>query len=55
CDGIWDTLPVQTAADIVHQYGSKPNYAAGLLAEMAIGCGSTDNVTCIVLNLQKFT
>ena len=50
CDGVWDVITDEEAAEIVAKT-KNPAEAARLLKDEAISRGSTDNVTCIVVSL----
>ena len=50
CDGIWDVISDDEAAELIKK---RPNAAeaARVLKEEALRRGTTDNVTCVVVNL----
>ena len=50
CDGVWDVMEDQEAADMVMAI-KKPVDAAKAIKDEALKRGSTDNVSCIVVNL----
>lgn len=50
CDGVWDVMQDQEAADMVMAI-KKPVDAAKAIKDEALKRGSTDNVSCIVINL----
>lgn len=50
CDGVWDVMDDQTAADFAMKY-QNPAEAARIIKDEALARGSQDNVTCVVVNL----
>lgn len=50
CDGVWDVMNDQTAA-IIAQQNDDPKVAATEIVDQAIRSRTTDNVSCIVINL----
>ena len=50
CDGVWDVMEDQEAADIAIQI-KKPVDAAKAIKDEALRRGSQDNVSCVVVNL----
>jgi len=52
CDGLWDVLSVGEAAEFAQAYVS-PQEAADALVREAIRRGTGDNVTAVVLHIQK--
>lgn len=52
CDGLWDVVSDQEAVDFVRNFVS-PREAAVRLVEFALKRLSTDNITCIVVNLTR--
>lgn len=58
CDGVWDVIDNQTAVDIVKKnllaHQADYNKAATALKDEALRCGSTDNVSVMVINLKSF-
>jgi serine/threonine protein phosphatase PrpC len=53
CDGIWDVLEDQQAVDIVldAMEHKQQDQASSILIRKALSCGSTDNITCMVVFL----
>ncbi len=54
CDGLWDVLTSEEALALARS-AAGPDDAAKLLQTMALGRGSTDNITVIVLDLKAYT
>lgn len=52
CDGVWDVINDQMAVDIVHEC-KEPKYAASRLRSYAYMCGSTDNISVMVIFFQS--
>ena len=55
CDGVWDVLTDQEAADIVNNSLSNNkdfNLAAQSLVEAAYNAGSTDNISAVIISLR---
>ncbi|OHT01882.1 Protein phosphatase 2C 1 [Tritrichomonas foetus] len=50
CDGVWDVMSDQEAADILEKSEHIP-YAAQLIKAQALTLGTTDNVSCMVIDL----
>lgn len=50
CDGVWDVMKDQEAADMVLAIGNCLE-AAKAIKDEALSRGSTDNVSCVVVNL----
>jgi serine/threonine protein phosphatase PrpC len=50
CDGVWDVMEDQEAADILLEI-KKPIDAAKAIRDEALRRGSTDNVSCMVVDL----
>jgi protein phosphatase 1L len=55
-DGLWDTISSQQAVELVLQvdYRKDPDNAAKILTQTAFLRGSGDNITCIVVDLQRY-
>lgn len=55
-DGIWDVLSNQDAVDIVLKtnYRNDARASAQTIVEVAYRRGSQDNMTCIVINLDRY-
>lgn len=49
-DGLWDVVPNDDAISLAHSE-EEPEAAARKLIETAFSCGSSDNITCIVVKL----
>jgi serine/threonine protein phosphatase PrpC len=54
CDGLWDVLTPEEAAAIARN-AAGPQEAAMLLQTGAMGRGSMDNITVVVLDLKTYT
>ncbi|EEB08055.1 protein phosphatase 2C Ptc1 [Schizosaccharomyces japonicus yFS275] len=54
CDGLWDVISDQEAVDFVRRFTS-PREAAARLVQYALKRLSTDNITCIVVHLDRTT
>lgn len=58
CDGVWDVMSNQTAVDTIKESLKKNKndckIAAQNLRDLAFESGSTDNISVIVINLNKF-
>lgn len=54
CDGLWDAVTSDEAIAIART-AKDPQKAARLLRETALGRGSTDNITVVVLDLSDYT
>ncbi len=54
CDGVWDVLTPRDAIRIARESVQAQNAAERIVAE-ALACGSTDNVTVIVVDLRRHT
>eukprot|EP01128_Nolandella_sp_AFSM9_P004698 TRINITY_DN214_c0_g1_i2.p1 TRINITY_DN214_c0_g1~~TRINITY_DN214_c0_g1_i2.p1 ORF type:complete len:205 (+),score=47.19 TRINITY_DN214_c0_g1_i2:399-1013(+) len=55
CDGLWDVMNHQTAADIVHRFyqeGKNPREVAHLLVHEALRLRTEDNVTVVVVYIN---
>ena len=50
CDGIWDVIKDEEAAEIIKKRANAAE-AARVLKDEALQRGTTDNVTCVVVNL----
>lgn len=48
CDGLWDVMTDQEAANLLQNFAGDSQEAAGYLVEEAIRRGTTDNVTVII-------
>lgn len=55
CDGLWDVVPPQVAVDAARASVAAGHFAstAATLCQMALDAGSTDNISIIVVNLDK--
>lgn len=49
CDGLWDVIEDQEAVDLALSFGGEKADAAQYLVEEALGRGSSDNVSVIVV------
>ena len=54
CDGVWDVLKPQGVIGTARDVGD-PQAAAERIVAKALGAGSSDNVTVIVLDLRQYT
>ena len=54
CDGVWDVLTPQDVIEVARDVGD-PQAAAERIVAKALGAGSSDNVTVIVLDLRQHT
>jgi serine/threonine protein phosphatase PrpC len=54
CDGVWDVLAADDVMRIVHTV-IDPGKASEEISTKALDCGSTDNITVIVLDLREYT
>lgn len=52
CDGVWDVMGDPTAAKIVKE-NENPEAAAAAIVEQAMKNHTTDNISCIVIDLTK--
>ncbi|TQV91840.1 protein phosphatase 2C [Cordyceps javanica] len=52
CDGLWDVCGDQEAVDLIRNVPD-PTASSKLLVEHALGRGSTDNLSCMVVRLDK--
>jgi protein phosphatase PTC1 len=52
CDGLWDVCSDQDAVDLVHNV-QDPAAAAKLLVDHALSRFSTDNLSCMIVRLDK--
>ena len=50
CDGVFDVLDDETVGGVVDRT-QNPQEAARTIKDMALERGTTDNVTCVVINL----
>ena len=50
-DGVWDVLSLDEVAKIAHN--NKIDYLANIIVEAALDRGSEDNISCIVIELNK--
>jgi protein phosphatase 1L len=53
CDGVWDVLEPEEAMAGVRGAGN-PESAAETVKKMAVGHGSTDNITVLVLDIRAY-
>jgi len=56
CDGVWDVVQHQEAVNLCHaliQSGASPHDAAKRLVELSLEKGSTDNISAIIVVLEK--
>lgn len=51
CDGVWDVIEDQEALELVRSE-TDPDLAAKKIVRTALEKGSTDNITCIVVELK---
>ncbi|CAN6653970.1 protein phosphatase 2C homolog 1 [Trichomonascus vanleenenianus] len=54
CDGLWDVCGDQDAVNFVRTF-NEPSKAAKSLVKHALRLGSTDNVTCLVVQLSDYS
>jgi len=54
CDGVWDVLAAEDVIEFVRK-SKNPQKGAEIVVDEALNCGSTDNVTVIVLDLRERT
>lgn len=63
CDGVWDVVSDEQAVEFVgsYIYGSKEKnrnrqmgLASSKLRDFAFACGSTDNITCCVIDIKTY-
>lgn len=52
CDGVWDVLSDQQVCEIADRHVDAQE-AAKIITEKAIECGSSDNISVIVVYLQR--
>ena len=52
CDGVWDVMQDQEAADLIKEKANAAE-AARILKEEAFNRGTNDNITCIVVSLSR--
>ncbi|AAZ10802.1 protein phosphatase 2C, putative [Trypanosoma equiperdum] len=55
CDGLWDVMSYEAAVQLCSRLASEgetPKAIAGSLCQEALRQGSTDNVTCIYINIR---
>lgn len=52
CDGVWDTMDDQQVCDLANAH-QDPREAAKLICDSAITAGSSDNISVIVVYLQR--
>ena len=54
CDGLWDFVKNERAAEIALQYKDAPGQASRTLVNEALVQGTSDNVSVIVINLKAY-
>eukprot|EP00020_Sapocribrum_chincoteaguense_P002865 CAMPEP_0170752724 /NCGR_PEP_ID=MMETSP0437-20130122/12116_1 /TAXON_ID=0 /ORGANISM="Sexangularia sp." /LENGTH=929 /DNA_ID=CAMNT_0011091803 /DNA_START=26 /DNA_END=2815 /DNA_ORIENTATION=- len=55
CDGIWDVITDEQAVDLVREFATKESLQAPAVAlrDYAYSAGSTDNLSCIIVYLNR--
>jgi serine/threonine protein phosphatase PrpC len=51
CDGLWDVVKDEEAADIVRAHSNNATEAAEALKEQGLDAGTTDNISVMVIKL----
>ena len=53
CDGVWDVLSDRLALHVCAPLATTPRLAAVKVRDQAYFCGSSDNISVIVVNLRS--